>query len=217
MSAEPATTDRMAKGTAKARATRAALIDLAVELFAEQGYADTSIRDIARRGALTSGALYGHFRNKADLLVAAINQRTAEELEAQSMEIPDAQDYVKTLTRLSDDYPKRRRLRTLIVQGAAAAQTDNETKERLREEQLSHLEVWIAGYEQHRDAMGIDAAVDLRTAVIYTWAVEVGLGVLESMGIEPQSPKAWADMANRFARSLQLAPDEGSRRKPRKK
>ena len=102
MSAEPATTDRMAKGTAKARATRAALIDLAVELFAEQGYADTSIRDIARRGALTSGALYGHFRNKADLLVAAINQRTAEELEAQSMEIPDAQDYVKTLTRLSE-------------------------------------------------------------------------------------------------------------------
>jgi hypothetical protein len=29
------------------------------------------------------------------------------------------------------------------------------------------------------------------------------------MGIEPQSPKAWADMANRFARSLQLAPDRG--------
>lgn len=52
---------------------------------------------------------------------------------------------------------------------------------------------------------------------LYTWAVEVGLGVLESMGIEPQSPKAWADMANRFARSLQPAPDEGSRRKPRKK
>jgi hypothetical protein len=65
--------------------------------------------------------------------------------------------------------------------------------------------------------MGIDAAVDLRTAVIYTWAVEVGLGVLESMGIEPQSPEVWADMANPFARSLQLAPDEGSRRKPRKK
>ena len=62
MSAEPATTDRMAKRTAKARATRAALIDLAIELFAEQGYADTSIRDIARRGGtgrvLICGSLY---------------------------------------------------------------------------------------------------------------------------------------------------------------
>ena len=125
------------------------------------------------------------------------------------MDIPDAQNYVKTLTRLSENYPKRRRLRTLIVQGAAAAQTDNETKERLREEQLSHLEVWIAGYEQHRDAMGIDAAVDLRTAVIYTWAVEVGLGVLESMGIEPQSPKAWADMANRFRGASSSPPTRG--------
>ena len=216
MNAEPTTT-RLAKGSAKARATRAALIDLAAELFAEQGYAETSIRDIARRGALTSGALYGHFRNKADLLVAAINQRTTEELEAQSMDIPEAQNYVKTLTRLSKNYPKRRRLRTLIVQGAAAAQTDSETRERLRDEQLSHLEDWIAGYEQHREAMGIDAAVDLRTAVIYTWAVEVGLGVLESMGIEPQSAEAWADMANRFARSLQLAPEPKSRTKQRSK
>ncbi|HUS60618.1 MAG TPA: hypothetical protein VMY34_00385, partial [Acidimicrobiales bacterium] len=49
--------------------------------------------------------------------------------------------------------------------------------------------------------------VDLRTAVIYTWAVELGLGVLEGMGIEPKSRKAWAEMTNRFARSLKLVPD----------
>jgi TetR/AcrR family acrAB operon transcriptional repressor len=194
-------------GAAKALATRNALVEVAAELFAEQGYVQTSIRDIARRGRVTSGAIYGHFRNKADLLVAAINQRTAAELEARSRQIAGEPDYVGTLTRLSADYPKRHRLRALIVQGAAAAQTDDETRKQLRDEQLAHLDAWIAGYERDRDTMGIDPSVDLRTAVIYTWAVELGLGVLEGVGIEPRSRRAWADMANRFARSLQLASD----------
>ncbi len=198
---------RAGRGAEKALATRASLVALAAELFAEQGYVQTSIRDIARRGEVTSGAIYGHFRNKADLLVAAISQRTAEELEAQSMGAAARPDYVETLTWLAAEYPKRRRLRALIVQGAAAAQTDEETRERLREEQLAHLDVWIEGYERNRETLGIDPSVDLRTAVLYTWAVEVGLGVLEGVGIAPRSRKAWADMSNRFARSLKLAPE----------
>ena len=191
----------------KAQATRAALIELAAELFAEQGYVQTSIRDIARRGELTSGAIYGHFRNKADLLVAAINKRTAEELEAHSMGLEGGPDYIRTLTQNALRYPERRRLRALIVQGAAAAQTDEETRESLRDEQLAHLKEWIAGYKRDRDRQGIDPSLDIETAVIFTWAVEVGLGVLEGVGIQPKSRKAWADMFNRLARSMQLPPD----------
>jgi AcrR family transcriptional regulator len=208
---QPVSTPRPGKGAERAKATRAALVELAAELFAEQGYLQTSIRDIARRGHVTSGAIYGHFRNKADLLVAAITKRIAEELEAQSLGASGDPDHVESLTRLSREYPKRRRLRALILQGAAAAQTDDETRERLREEQLSHLNTWIKGYERDRELLGIDPSVDLRTAVIYTWAVELGLGVLEAVGIEPRSARAWGDMANRFARSLRLPPDQESR------
>jgi len=198
---------RPGKGAEKALATRAALIELAADLFAEQGYVQTSIRDIARRGELTSGAIYGHFRNKADLLVAAINKRTKEQLEDRTAVPPGTADYVDVLTRSGSRYPERRRLRALIVQGAAAAQTDEETRERLAEEQLSHLNVWIEGYERDRERLGIDPSVDIRTAVIFNWAIECGLGVLEGVGIEPRSKKAWSDMMNRFARSWQLPPD----------
>jgi AcrR family transcriptional regulator len=201
--AEDAPTRHRGRGAEKALATRATLVELAADLFAEQGYVQTSIRDIARRGDLTSGAIYGHFRNKADLLVAAISKRTAEELEARSMGT-SSPDFVEILTRNARSYPERRRLRALIVQGAAASQTDDETRDRLREAQLSHLDAWIQGYERDRERMGIDPSVDLRTAVIYTWAVEVGLGVLEGVGIEPKSRTAWADMTNRFARSLKV-------------
>lgn len=185
-----------------AQATRTALVDLAAELFAERGYVQTSMRDIARRARMTTGAIYGQFRNKADLLAEAISVRTTSELEAQSM-VPGA-DHVETLTRLARQSGRRRRLRALIVQGAAGAHTDGETRARLHDEQLAHLRAWIAAYEEHRERLGIDPAVDLQAAVVYTWAVELGLGVLEAFGIEPRSKKGWADIHGRLARGLKL-------------
>ena len=208
---------RLGRGAERALATRTALVELAAELFAERGYVQTSIRDITRRGEVTSGAIYGHFRNKADLLAEAIRVRTEEELESQSPRSGDEADYVETLTRLAGEYPKRRQLRALIVQGAAAAQTDEETRERLREEQLSHLDGWIKDYEEARERMGIDPSVDIRSFVLHTWAVELGLGVLEGIGIEPRSKKAWADIQNRLARAMQLTPDDKVRPRPRRK
>jgi AcrR family transcriptional regulator len=211
--AEPA----RASTSSRAQVTRATLIELAAELFAERGYVQTSIRDITRRGEVTSGAIYGHFRNKADLLAEAISARTEEELEARSVEPGQEADYIETLTRLSADYPNRRRLRALIVQGAAAAQTDDETRTRLREEQLAHLDSWVRGYEDSRDHMGIDPSVDIPTFVLLTWAIELGLGVLEGVGIEPTSEEGWADVQNRVARAMQLPPDDQERKAPRKR
>jgi TetR/AcrR family acrAB operon transcriptional repressor len=212
----PSTVRARGRRTAdEARATRDALVELAGELFAEQGYIQTSIRDISRRAKVTSGAIYGHFRNKAELLAEAINTKTANELEADTIGVPHQADYIETLTRHARRSRKRRQLRALIVQGAAAAQTDEETRNRLREEQLAHIKVWIAGYERDRERLGIHPSVDLEAAVLYTWAVELGLGVLESFGIEPRSTKSWAEVQNRMARSLQLPPDDVERTRPK--
>ena len=56
----------------------------AYDLFIEQGYGAVSVRDLARRTQVTSGAIYGHFRNKADLLVAAIADHIDQDLYLQS-------------------------------------------------------------------------------------------------------------------------------------
>jgi AcrR family transcriptional regulator len=211
---EPAESGRrLGRGAEKSQATRAALVEVAADLFAERGYVQSSVRDIARRSELSSGAIYGHFRSKADLLAEAIRMRIADELEAESMGLGDV-DYVETLTRLAQELPQRRRLRALIVQGAAAAQTDEETRTRLRDEQLSHLDTWLEGYERDRDRMGIHPSVDMQAALLYTWATELGLGVLESFGIEPASTDGWAEVQNRLARSLKLPPDESEGQAP---
>ena len=143
------------------------------------------------------------------LLVEAINVRTAEELESQAARNGAQPDYVETLTRLARNFRKRRRLRALIIQGAAAAQTDDVVRDRLRNEQLAHLKMWIDGYRRERNRQGIHPSVDIEAMVIYTWAVELGLGVLEAVGIEPKSRDGWAGIHNRMARGMQLPPDDG--------
>jgi AcrR family transcriptional regulator len=192
-------------------ATRDALVDRAAQLFAEVGYLQTSIRDLAHRSKVTTGAVYGHFRNKADLLAAAVNREMATELEGRAMVGGGDEDHVEVSTRLAKQWPKRRRLRALILQGAAAAPTDPETRQQLREEQLAHIDTWVKGYERERERLGIDPAVDIRSVVLFQWAAELGLGMLEAMGIEPSSRAAWADASNRYARSWHLPPE------PRKK
>ncbi|MGX7826950.1 TetR/AcrR family transcriptional regulator [Actinokineospora sp. 24-640] len=51
--------------------TRQALVDSAVELFTEGGYAATSLDAVARRARVTKGALYHHFSGKQALFEAA--------------------------------------------------------------------------------------------------------------------------------------------------
>ena len=40
----------------------------AVELFAEKGYANTSVQEVVERAGVTKGAMYHYFRSKDDLL-----------------------------------------------------------------------------------------------------------------------------------------------------
>ena len=58
-------------------ATRQALLDSATELFAERGYARTSLDEIAAGARVTKGALYGHFRSKQALFRAVLHQLEA--------------------------------------------------------------------------------------------------------------------------------------------
>jgi AcrR family transcriptional regulator len=52
--------------------TRQRLLDAATEVFLEKGYDGTRVAEIARRAGLTTGAIYGNFGSKADLLTAAL-------------------------------------------------------------------------------------------------------------------------------------------------
>ena len=55
--------------------TRAALLEAATERFARDGYAATTIDDIASSARVSKGAVYYHFADKAQLFEAAFRDR----------------------------------------------------------------------------------------------------------------------------------------------
>jgi AcrR family transcriptional regulator len=56
--------------TRRRAGTREKIQEIALELFAEQGYEKTSLREIAERLGVTKAALYYHFRTKDDIVAS---------------------------------------------------------------------------------------------------------------------------------------------------
>ncbi|HXD34320.1 MAG TPA: helix-turn-helix domain-containing protein [Pyrinomonadaceae bacterium] len=62
------------KGDKRER-TRAKLIEAATQIIKEKGYERTTLEEVARRAAMTRGAIYGNFRNREDLFLAVVETR----------------------------------------------------------------------------------------------------------------------------------------------
>jgi AcrR family transcriptional regulator len=76
----------------RAGETRALLISVARDLFAERGYAAVATEEIVQRAGLTRGALYHHFRDKRALFRAVVEQLEEESVEriaSSAMEQPE--------------------------------------------------------------------------------------------------------------------------------
>jgi TetR/AcrR family transcriptional repressor of nem operon len=64
-------------GQAAASSTRERLIDAAIALFWEKGYANTSMQDLLTAAKANSGSFYHFFSSKEDLLLAVLDRYTA--------------------------------------------------------------------------------------------------------------------------------------------
>ena len=70
----------------RTEATRGLLITTARHLFAEKGFAATSIEEILSEAAVSRGALYHHFPSKTDIFQATFEQ-VEDELTAQVLQV----------------------------------------------------------------------------------------------------------------------------------
>jgi AcrR family transcriptional regulator len=57
----------------KPKKTRNLLLQTAIRLFAEKGYADTSIREIGKKAGVSTSVLYHYFKSKEEMLFEVIS------------------------------------------------------------------------------------------------------------------------------------------------
>jgi TetR/AcrR family acrAB operon transcriptional repressor len=85
-----------------ALATRDSLLIAALQVFRERGVAHTRLSDVAQRAGVTRGAIYWHFKDKAELFQAVCERGTmpVEALLAEASESPQ-RDPIATVRQLA--------------------------------------------------------------------------------------------------------------------
>jgi AcrR family transcriptional regulator len=169
--------------TAKGRATRERIIREATELFASQSYAAVSIREIADRSGVSSGAIYATFRGKADVLAEVVSASLAADLEMMEPDV-EGRPLPEVVARqfVRQDAPGRRRLRLLLMNAAAAARTDPDVRGRLGPLLQQRMSGWTDAYVDWQESAGVRPELDMATLVTLLVSMDLGLAVLEELG-----------------------------------
>jgi AcrR family transcriptional regulator len=102
--------------TFKAEQTRQRIIDRALQLFADKGYAETTLRDIAVAAGVATGLAYRYFSRKEEL-VLALYEQLSEEV-AERLDLPEgslgARWAALERTRFAVCAPHRKTLLSLV-------------------------------------------------------------------------------------------------------
>ena len=188
--------------------TRDRLLDAAADVFAEKGYDRAGVQEIARRAGLTTGAIYGRFTGKADLLQAAIESRTTDELDelfAQHRFAGHASDILRTVGShlVMNDCPDDDHAEgALLLEAFVAARRDAEVRsqlERLIEERASVLADLV---EEAKLDGSIDSDLDTQSLVRFCHAVGLGFLLYDAISISLPQPEPWEQLITRLVGAI---------------
>jgi AcrR family transcriptional regulator len=91
--------------------SKAAIIEAALELFANNGFHNTSITQIAKKAGVSKGLMYNYFKGKNDLLEAVIMSAYEENAEQfiEEMKQPETpQEHLKYVIDMTGDMLKNK-------------------------------------------------------------------------------------------------------------
>ena len=180
------------------------LVDAAAEVFAEKGYEGAGVAEIARRAGYTTGAIYGRFSGKAELLLAAIEDHSEDELDRLFNEHRFEGKVTDILTTVgshlvTDELGPNS---ALLLEAFMAARRDPEMAQRVRES-LDLRGDKLAELVTEAQATGaIDPSLDKEAVVRFCHAVAFGFLLLRSIDLPLPQTGPWEQLIARLVDSL---------------
>lgn len=185
--------------------SREALLEAALDEFSEKGYEDATVAGIAGRAGVTTGALYGHFDGKLDLLVAATGLRGVGRFwrtVAEAARLPWDEAAV-ALSRGLAQRPDERALVLLDV--IVLARRDPEVAATFRRGLDTYLGAMERAAEEGLAAGVVDPALGPTDLARLLAALVFGLLVLEALGQAPPSADAFVQLIDVLLQSHEPA------------
>jgi len=90
--------------TTKAELTSQYILEMVAPIFNKNGYAATSLKDITSATGLTKGAIYGNFKNKEELSIAAFKLNVKTMMTEIKEHISTSNSPIKKLFLITDFY-----------------------------------------------------------------------------------------------------------------
>jgi AcrR family transcriptional regulator len=187
---------------------REKLVASAALVFAEKGYDGAGVAEIARRAGYTTGAIYGRFTGKAELLLAAIEARSENELDQLFNEhrfegkVTDILTTVGSHLVTDEMGPES----ALLLEAFVAARRDPEVR-RLMQGALDLRGDRLADLVAEAQATGaIDPALDAEAVVRFCHAVGFGFLLFRAVELDLPAAGPWEDLIARLVDALDANP-----------
>jgi AcrR family transcriptional regulator len=166
--------------------TKRRILDIATDLFARQGYAGTTIADIARELGTTTAALYYHFTSKADILGALLEEPLLGYMRLSAALRSDQVAPEDVLSALIDLVADTRELSLMIDRDPAVHALIDERLPRPSDEIIGEMVTALAGGPGADRAAQIRAHEALAVVKSGTMAALTLAGSLDSGQLAPQ-------------------------------
>ena len=181
-------------------------MEAAAEEFIERGYDAARVTDVARRVGVTSGAVYARWRDKTELMVAALDYIFAQILPSRRVEASGSEMQPPDLSAmLGASLLERNELREVLVQVFGSARNNEDIRRCLQE----FLDEEADQVSRIIDAGKQDGFADpqLSTAAMTLLCQAVGLGVrlLVLSGLNDRhvpTPSEWNELLARLIGSV---------------
>ena len=146
------------------------ILDIAAELFAENGFHGVSVHDIGKACGISGPALYKHFQGKDEILTRSLTAISEQLLETGSKRAAAAESPAEALDELIGWHIEfaLRHPAFIVIQSREWANLDAEGRSEVRALQLAYIDVWVTTLQELRPELDKPAA---RAAVQATFGL----------------------------------------------
>ena len=176
------------------------LLDAAAKVFAEKGYFGTKIMDIVRAAGLSSGAVYGRFSSKDELLMEAVLGRVEENAVGLRFQGKTVGEIVMETSRSDGalDDSEATQLEAFV-----AARREPEVAKAIAEARARWRKTIGEPLVQQAIAEGVASVdADFDSIIYFLESLNLGLLIQRGAGQLPTDPQAWTRFLGRVIQSM---------------